>query len=294
MYDPNLYLEFHEQEERRRTFWSIYILDAFATCGRARPPIFQSAFCKLGLPSSESAFRENRYEHTPRLDDVLKATGSSLTALSPFARVIVIATVLRDCAQHVIQDVNIRDEKPPWDVSSDFSAVNSVLLDLEGRMEISKPIKEAIREYMVQEPADRVSVEHVVFSYVLFHLAQCLLNHHFLLRHRLQPYAGSIPSRFLYQTSEACNVSAQQLTLVLDEAGSFGCKLHISFYGYGVMVAGTLNALSQYSDNPAVSQRAKLCLGIDVAFLQKHSQFWNNSTTMVTSPFSSMGVLLAY
>ncbi|KAH8806070.1 fungal-specific transcription factor domain-containing protein [Xylogone sp. PMI_703] len=281
MYDPDACLEFHQQEEYRRTFWSIYLLDALATCGRARPPVILSMFCKLGLPCSEAAFRENRFESTPKLDEVLRDRSKKLLTLSPFAKVIVIVTVLSSCAQYTLQDVNIKDENPPWDIGSDFAAVNSTLLDLEGRMQFRKPIKEALRDSITQDPSDRLSAEHVLFSYALFYLSQCLLNHHFLLRRRLQPYAEIIPPQFLSQTSEVCNNGAQQLTLILDEGGSFGCKLHNSFYGYCTMIAGTVNALSQFSDSPSACQRARLCLSINVAFLRNHARYWNNSITML-------------
>ena len=53
MNEPNPSLPYEDQEERRRVFWSIYILDKLCSCGRARPAAStyfseQSIFCPKG------------------------------------------------------------------------------------------------------------------------------------------------------------------------------------------------------------------------------------------------------
>ncbi|KAH7000789.1 fungal-specific transcription factor domain-containing protein [Ilyonectria destructans] len=42
-----------EKEERRRVFWSVYMLDRLASCARARPPAVLEASCHLSLPCDE-------------------------------------------------------------------------------------------------------------------------------------------------------------------------------------------------------------------------------------------------
>jgi hypothetical protein len=99
---------------------------------------------------------------------------------------------------------------------------------------------------------DRHSAEHVAFSYALFHLSHCLLNHHFLFRGRLEPYAAKVPLIFSSHASEACRAHAQSLTLLMEEARMRGCELRSSFFGYCALIADTINVLHQFSESPSI------------------------------------------
>jgi hypothetical protein len=43
MHEPDASMNYIEQEERRRVFWSVYLLDKLISCGRARSPAILNA-----------------------------------------------------------------------------------------------------------------------------------------------------------------------------------------------------------------------------------------------------------
>lgn len=284
MFEPDASLPNTEKKERRRTFWSIYLLDCLVTCGRARPPILQDHFCKLNLPSTEYAFRDGESEVTGNLYQFLHGKDVEPKKSAPLARVIVTATTLGRCTRYVLQDVNVRCERPPWDTSSDYAAVHSTLLDLEAQFEFRRPIRDALaQDCMIRVQLDRHSAEIVAFSYVLYHLCHCLLNHHFLLRRRLEPYSPKVPPSFFAQASDACRLYARNLTVLLEDARSLGCILHSSFFGYCSLVSGTINALHRYSENLEIQQESRIGLEMNLTFLTAHSNYWENAKPMVGS-----------
>jgi Fungal specific transcription factor domain len=285
MHEPDPSLPYQDQEERRRTFWSIYLLDSLATCGRARPPMLRDYSCKLHLPSTEASFRDGQCNLSSDIDQALNKEDDhgNLLNLAPFARVIVTVTILGRCAQYVLQGLNLRSEKPPWDAGSDYASINSSLLDFESRAKLHRPLQEVFAEHcVISDHLDRYSAEHLVFSYALYHLSQCLLNHHFLLRRRLINYAAKVPLTFSSHISVTCREHAQQLTRLMENARNLGCELRSSFFGYCALIAGTINALHQYSTHEHIRQESMLGLAMNTLFLQNHVQYWKNAELMVS------------
>ncbi|KAH9205012.1 fungal-specific transcription factor domain-containing protein [Leptodontidium sp. 2 PMI_412] len=91
---------FIELEERRRTFWAVYITDRFAykvsgwSMGMNEHEIFTH------LPSSEYAFENDREETSISLADAL-ASGGAATLSSPFAAVILATALLGHVSMHI-------------------------------------------------------------------------------------------------------------------------------------------------------------------------------------------------
>ncbi|KPA36319.1 transcription factor [Fusarium langsethiae] len=176
-------VSYAQQEERRRVFWSVYLLDRLVSCGRSRPPAIVDASCHLQLPCDESIWRESLWVKTQSLDEMTNRTLSVSQRQCPLAQVIAIAQILGRCAQYVLQDFNIRGPHPPWDPGSDFAGIESDLLHFEAYLEIQRPIDEILAPYILAEGVvDSQSSGPIIFSRALFHFSYCLLNHPFLLR----------------------------------------------------------------------------------------------------------------
>ncbi|KAG4415954.1 hypothetical protein IFR04_010904 [Cadophora malorum] len=175
MFEPSSFLDLQEQEEQRRTFWSIYMLDGLTTCGRARPPAFHGHYCKTNLPCTDMSFQLGLYEETANLDRALSRVhvASSRTTHSPFARVILIVTILSRASQYLMQDINFRTERPPWDSDSDYAAIASSIFNFEYQVGIHQPFQEVfgLNGGFSSEFGGQGS-EHIVFYYALYHLTQ--------------------------------------------------------------------------------------------------------------------------
>ncbi|KAF7557746.1 hypothetical protein G7Z17_g498 [Cylindrodendrum hubeiense] len=131
-----------EREERRRVFWSVYMLDRLASCARARPPAVLEASCHLSLPCDEHLWRMHCDSKGHKLDDIVNQNAHTGEHPGYPALVIALTSIVGRCAQFMMQDDNDRKQKPPWDQSSDYAATCSDLLSLERYFE--QPICEAL------------------------------------------------------------------------------------------------------------------------------------------------------
>jgi hypothetical protein len=275
MFETDSSLPYIEQEECHRTYWSIYLLDCLVTCGRARPPVFHDHFCKLNLPSTEYAFCEGRSEDSGRVDQFFHDKDVQRKNPAPFARVIVMATVLGRCTRYILQGVDVRSERPPWDTNSDYAAVHSTLLDLEAQFEFRHPIKEALgQDCMVGGQLDQHSAEPVVFAHALFPPMSMFTE---------PPLLAMPPARALRRESSAhvLLLHTRNLTILLEDARSLDCISHGSFFGYCSLVSGTINSLHQYSENLEIQEESRLGLEMNLAFLTAHSTYWENARPMI-------------
>ena len=274
-----------DQEERRRVFWSLYLLDRIVSCGRGRPPAILEASCQLQLPCDEKSWKEGKPQTTDTLDQLSNKALLNEKDLGPFALVIIMAYVLSRAAQYMLQQYNIRSRDPPWDPSSDFALISSDLLYIEGRfdrLEFGKPTTDLLASVMNDgDSNDRSSASMLVFSRALFYLCHCLLNHPFLLRHRLEAGNTQAPPTFLARSFDFGRVCAERLTRHLNDAWSTGCPMNASFYGYCSVVAGSIQGLYLHSPDENMRQEAAECVQLNLAALKEIGKFWENVSVMV-------------
>lgn len=281
MADPGPALPLVVQEERRRTFWSIYLLDKMGTCGRERPPIFHDHTCLLRLPGEESSSSPGNPKHAPTLQAFFSTPDCDLGELEPLAKSTILVSTVSQVSTYAFQLGSGTNVKPPWDHASEYSILASKLHGFGAYFETWKPISNTILTHCGWDhDLEYSSSEPFLFSYVVFHLCQCLLQHPFLLRRQIR---GSSPrfSSFFNTATKSGYEHAQELTHTLAFARQSGFKAAASFYGYSSLVAASINALYQYSDDEVISQQARSALNANVAFLKQHSLYWPNAAKMV-------------
>ncbi|KAK0387653.1 hypothetical protein NLU13_3898 [Sarocladium strictum] len=284
MLENATHLPFAEQEERRRVFWSVYLLDRLVSCGRGRPPAIVDASCHVQVPCEESTWRQGLWAKTQSLDEMTNRTLSVAQRQSPLAQVMAVAHVLGRCAQYVLQDFNIRGPHPPWDPGSDFAGIESDLLHLEAYLEIQKPVNEMLEPHISAEgEVDSQSTGPILFSRALFHLCYCLLNHPFLLRRRINTCRNLAPISFIKRSSDLAWLHAQQMMALIREARKLGCSFHSSSSGYAVTVAGSIIALRTYDTDSISSEQAQILLEEALLHLDIIGQHWSNVRTMASS-----------
>ncbi|VTO88682.1 unnamed protein product, partial [Fusarium graminearum] len=284
MLENATHLSHAEQEERRRVFWSVYLLDRLVSCGRGRPPAIVDASCHVQLPCDDSIWREGLWVKTQSLDEMMDRTLSVAQRQGPLAQVIAISHVLGRCAQYVLQDFNIRGPHPPWDPGSDFAGIESDLLHLEAYLEVQKPISEMIQPHISADGVvDSQTTGPIIFSRALFHLCYCLLNHPFLLQRRIDTCRNLAPISFIQRSSDLAWSHAQQMMSLIREVRKLGCSLHSSSSGYAVTVAGSIIALQSFNEQSIASPQAQILLEEVLLYLDIIGQYWSNVRTMVAS-----------
>ena len=291
MFEPAQTLPFSEQEEYRRAFWSLYLLDRLVTCGRARPPIFNDASITVQLPCTEKAFRMSQWERTERLEAYMSNRVLQSPHPSPFSRAIITAALLSRCSQYVIQAQCGGNDAPPWDAKSDYASINSSLLYLETHMDLQQSVPDIMNAATNDGQVDFNSAELLVVAQVLHHLCYCILNHYFLLRQRLSGSSTRIPPSFQINSLHVGLYHAQELNKVLKSAQEAGCMVMSSFLTYSCLVSATVHAVYRHSDIPSVREQAIQDLSFSLSFLQKQARYWPNAVTIVSARFVCPGKL---
>lgn len=274
--EPDPQLALWEQEERRRTFWSVYLLDRLVSVGRHRPPVLNDIDCTVRLPMSEEAFRAG----SPSLDipSLSEMAGNaqmlSVTTLDQFALVITMASALGQILRYDMKP-NPGKSQPPWDFESDFARIYSSLMDFETRSPlVFTSLPHAIRQDFTHDGViDQQRTGHLIYAQVLYHLNQILLNHPFLLSQKLQACQTRIPPSFLRESTQRCQSHAKILIQIIREVESMGTFVETSFYAYCVIVAGVIHRLYENHSDDTIRREASEGYRYCVEFLENHTHW---------------------
>ncbi|KAJ6184820.1 hypothetical protein N7519_006121 [Penicillium mononematosum] len=250
MVEPDEWLPNVEQEERRRAFWSAYLIDKLISCGRSRPLVILDEDCNVQLPCDEQTFRNGGWKKTNTIGQLLNWNSEVTESPSPFALVMLMASILGRCTRYVHQNRRA-DEIPPWDPKSEFSAINSSLLLLESYSKVgNRPMSEILQnESQANNTFDIQEVGHLIFAHTIFHLCHCLLNHPFLVRLRLKVFGSKAPASFSARSLRIGCDHARKLVDVLRNASENGHHVESSFYAYCIAVAGGVNSLASHFEH---------------------------------------------
>lgn len=281
--DPSLPLV--DKEERRRTFWSLYIQDRLISLSREYIPVLRDSQCKVRLPCSELAFRSSREEHTPQLEDLNSDSvdDSVVEICSPLAQCVVIASSLSRVTEYVLLEDRASKPAPPWSPRSPYAIVSSNLMQLESYFAMNKPISDELdRKCTVNGAIDQQLAGPLIYSRLLFHLCHCLLHHPFLLKRLTQQSQQRAPARFLSTTWDTCRFHAVCLSN-LNQLRSQNLVLTTSLYGYSTMIAGTIHVLSLHDRTSSTSAGAEEHYRDSIEFLRELSHFWKHAGLMVRS-----------
>ena len=261
MTETTTHLPTSEQKEQCLSFWSIYHLDRLVSCGRSRPPAILDASCRLCLPSDDTTSEFMAPQNTLTLGDFIHRTSTRPDQWSPLAKLTVASYTLSRAAQGMLQNLNLRSNRPPWDSDSDFAWILSDLLYLENILDISTPLDGLIQGCtLATGHIDQHRAAPLLFSRLLFHLTYCLLHHPFLLRKRMASGAGMPPDSFLKRAFVMARDHSMSLLNLLNELLRLNLSSQTSFYGYCAVVAGTIIALS-----PSENGWAQVIAGTDVS-----------------------------
>lgn len=285
MREPDSTLPLEEQEERRRIFWSLYLLDRLVSCGRNQPLAIADDSCHLRLPSDELTWRTSQtYNKQPYLNDALHRKGTELN-LSSGALVMIAAKCLTRCTHYMLQDYyqsEVPDE--PWHPQSDFASISSDLLYLESLLSFNRQLNQVLKNdcSTTNGLIDPQLAGPVVFARLLFCLCQCILNHPLLLQTKFNSNEKTAPPpSFTSRALEVGRQFAACLTNSVREARRAGFASHASFCGYCIAIAGTIHGFFSLSECQSKREEAQRDLVFSLDYLCGVSHFWKNSRPMV-------------
>lgn len=292
--DPNLPVT--EQEERRRIFWSFYICDKLMSCGREKPLAMLDENCKVNLPCDEHEFRSGKpWPKTPTLHEITQdlncAESASVTPLSPYSMAVKMASILGQCTHYALGEYqsSVSGSLVPWSPTSTLSAINSALLQIESDFGLNNALLDVIRQHYLREDdsIDGHPAAPLFFARTLFHLCHCLLRHPIVFRRRLFSHGGRAPLSFIVHALDTCRNHARSLVTLIREIRELNCPalspLFDPFYGYCIMVAGTIHSLFLHSSDSTVTDESQVYLESCLQMLAEQSTVWKNSSFIVSS-----------
>ncbi|KAH6988341.1 fungal-specific transcription factor domain-containing protein [Ilyonectria destructans] len=284
MEEPNITLPAIEQEERRRVFWSVYLLDKLVSCGRGRPSAVFAEDCHVQLPCDEETFRAGASKKTTTLQQLLSWDISLEGSTSNFSLMILAASVLGRCARYVLYERDA-DNTPPWASHSEFATINSLLILVEHHLQVEEMTLDDIldRHRKADGSLDNQVMGHILFPRVALHLCHCLLNHPLLLRLRLQKLRSKICTPFFCRALQTSCDHACKLVALLDNKILSNAYMQSSFYAYAASVAGGLLFMvihAEQDKGKTVAPRFLLGSQQALKVLEWLGRFWDHATNM--------------
>ncbi|PWY65934.1 hypothetical protein BO83DRAFT_440241 [Aspergillus eucalypticola CBS 122712] len=284
MGEPEAWLPAAEQEERRRAFWSVYLLDKLISCGRSRPIIILDQDCHVQLPCDENAIRLGEKKKTYTLHQLLDWNTEIAESPSPFALVILLASIFGRCTRCVYANRQT-DDIPPWDTKSEYTAINSSLLLFESytKSGIASVIDTLRDSAEAMGRPNHQELGHQIFAHILFHLCHCLLNHPFVLNLCLQPFGSKVPYSFVTRALQNGLDHATQLVRILRDVFEAGGLVESSFYAYCLAIAGGILSIASQGEHRSFScQPSEMseCFQHAVDLLDRLAQVWTHAANM--------------
>ncbi|ETI26971.1 hypothetical protein G647_10070 [Cladophialophora carrionii CBS 160.54] len=282
--EPDPQLPLHEQEGRRRIFWSVYLLDILMSVGPNRPPSLLDEDCTVHLPCHEDLFREGLPGGlVPTLTEVTEYPSVDRQNLDSFAMTIVMASALGRFIRFSLKRT-LNKSQVVWNPRSKYYEVHSILLFYESQSRYTfTPVAEAIRQRTTFNGLVAPSqISHIVFAHALYHLNQTLLNHPFILYRFFHSYTAPIPLSFAEEALQRCRKHATSLLELLTDLEQYGPFSHPSFYGYCAMAAGLIHRLYEKSEDPHIAETSRRHVRKALNFLQREPVRWSHVGHMGT------------
>jgi hypothetical protein len=280
--EPDISIPVADREERRRTFWSLFLQDKLISLSRGRFCAIRDEECKLALPNSEEAFREGREEHTPSLEEL---TGDcveqeAVDGCCPLGLIIVMASILGRVSHYVLHDT--KTPQMAWSSTSPYATLSSALLQAEHYFAMNEDTTESLRQQCtINGGIDQHLAGSFIFAKAMFHLSHCLLHHPFLIQQRLKSSKQKAPSIFMKTAWEKCRTHAKSITELMDMK-SQNVLILTSIYGYCIMIAGTIHALSMNDERESVRKESQEHYNASIESLQELSRYWAHAALMVS------------
>ncbi|KAK8171811.1 fungal-specific transcription factor domain-containing protein, partial [Phyllosticta citrichinensis] len=269
-------LSFTDREIRRRTMWSCFIMDRFNSSGTDRPLFVSGQFVPVQLPIREHYFQMEIPGPTEDLE------GKVRSPVPPDAGQIADAKENMGVVAYLVRAVAIwgrlimfnnlggkeQEKVPIWSPHSTFQELKKQ----------ARQFKESLPERLLwnQENLENHEVEKTANQFIFLHIVyhQIVL---FLNRFSLPSHAGSRPPRdmphqFLTEAAHAALDSANQISLLINEA--LNHRVAVPFAGYCAFLSSTVHIRGVFSKNPKLENMSKRYLAYNVKYLSRMKRFW--------------------
>jgi len=261
-----------EKEERRRCFWSLFLLKRlhgadFMVLDFAAEDNFPWYPETTGSPQHQSPTSER--------PDTIENDTEGFTDKGIVAYAIQLTEVWFKTTRYAWRRGK-PSALPPWSAQSEYHTILAQQMDFETRM-----------PYMHRfEPAkfSQKSIEHLnsnrdywgpwLFIQFLYHTNLCLLTHPLLMSLRLRNSKCVIPEIFLQHTSDLISSHASWIINFIDMLEAKGFKVTDPFLGHCVAIVATIYLQESSVDDNARRRNKQECFEKCLKFIQSFGAQW--------------------
>jgi hypothetical protein len=281
--EPDASMPLNAAEERRHTFWSVYILDRLSSCGRNRPFALLDSDCTSRLPLNRNPPLDGLVLDAPTLAEIHDIPDKApLKSSDHFALTIFMVSAFGDVIRWAFNH-SASKSRPPWDARSNFARINGILTSFESYSDACDGNFAEIldRDFVFDGKLDDRAACHFSYAHILYHVNQCLLHHPFLIRQQLRSLEVKIPVSFLRNAVEKSKEHAVQMTTILHILQQRGCKTYPSFYGYTAGLAGLIHRLHANDPHCVETWAAEANFDACAQFLDQEPVLWESYRRIV-------------
>jgi hypothetical protein len=280
------------REERRRCFWSIFLLKRLHGAdfsildfsGEENFPWYPESTGKAA-PSGYSP--GNNYNRSYSMSTEAGLGTSSREEVKD-AGIVAYVIQLSEVWFKTTRYARRRGKPsalPPWSPQSEYSTIMTQQMEFETRMPYIHRFKPANFASKSSEElhSNRDYWGPWLFIQFLYHTNLCLLNHPLILALRLRTFQCVIPEIFLQHTSDLISSHASWVTHIIDvlEAKSF--KVSDPFMGHCAAIVATIHLQESFKDNPTARQEHQIKFEKCLGFIRGFENEWPHIARMVSA-----------
>jgi hypothetical protein len=227
------------------------------------------------------AFQAQTLDNVVKLEAFKSLDEPQLENLDSFAHTIAIASVLSQVSAFAFQQTTSHGEPPPWDHASSYQKICSQLARFDVYFQRFHGGHDfQTNRLCLQHDGIMTFTEPFIFSYILYHLCYCLLQHPFLLRRRIEASGKKPPTKFFSLALDSCFEHAEASSWTLASAKQAGYNVSATMFSYCTTVAGSIHSIFQNSEDEIIRSKAIEALQGSLMHLQGKAEHWKVATRM--------------
>jgi hypothetical protein len=279
-------LDDKEKEERRRCFWSLFMVkrlhgadfSVLDFTGEENFPWYPET---TGAPLKPERHPQRNDSIIPD-DDVSADKG-----------IVAYALQLSEVWFKITRYARRRGKPsnlPPWSPQSEYSTILAQQMDFETRMPYIYRFKPA---KFSQRSAEELHENRDfwgpwLFTQIVYHTNLCLLNHPLLISLRLRNFKSMIPEIFLQHTSDLISSHASWIIHFIDMLESKPFRVTDPFLGHCVAIVATIYLQESFVVNPVTRREKEESFNKCLAFVRGLGEEWPHLSRIVSTTSTKM------
>lgn len=277
---PDPSLTFLEREQRRRTYWSLVVLDRLGHSASHWHVQLRADIVDIQMPCTDYCFENSIPVVTQKLNGdppppIKLSRGLQYPAypkgkLGLYSYIVKVTILWCDINKYVMEGYR-QESIPPWEPGSKFSELETRLQNL---------FSELPKEY--QYSRERlIALDTVNQGGALVHLHGELLMSLCYLNRVMYPYnykkmkfSTPPPASFIERAAINIMASAKAQSSMIEDVLMMEDFNMAPFVGFGVFAVSSVHIANSFSSDPVVATAAKNNLAINLKFLVVMREYW--------------------